>query len=295
MSRTAQTLAFVLATAAVTAAAAPARADDDPDKAPTIANLGKQASYAWNEEKPDSMRARYCLAAVDGLEKAKTPATASVPIEKNSGNLKKGTATLAEVKAECRRAYGASIIPRLQGSTAAGALMDELRSFDPSDNHAVNTIGPLVRNCNALTAEAVEYGLDPSQPVKLEHADAKWSGTLAELKTQICDKGAAALKAAVEAQLGPFKAVGIAGDKLDMIEEYYPLGFYIPGGSYSEGDTDPKALKKANVWFVISEGEACGVDKIEYFFKRYQFDKNQKIAKQSSKEYCGDPGPKVLK
>ncbi|MCE9574339.1 MAG: hypothetical protein K8W52_14425 [Deltaproteobacteria bacterium] len=292
MSRIAKTLACILAATAVTATGAP-RAHAD---TPTLEDLGKAATLAFSSSgTSDSSYASGCEKMIAALSEAGTPDSAAVTLERDSGKLKAGPTTFGAVKAHCRSAYAGAILPMMTGPVGAGAMLYELAHFDPKDPAKVASFERYVRTCNELTDEAVKYGLDPNLKVELDSGDGKWSGKLGEVKAQVCDKGTAALKAAVEAQLGPFKAAGIAGDKLDMIASYYPLGFYIPGGSYSVGATDPKALKKANVWFVISEGDYCGVDKIEYVFKRYQFDKNQKIAKTSEKKYCGDPGAKAVR
>lgn len=298
MSRIAKTLACILATAALATVAAPGAAHADNDKAPTIGNLGQQASNASSPDgSVDPYYASNCKAALTGLDKAGTADTTPVQITRDTATLKKGTVTYAEVKASCRAAYGKAIIKMMQQQgTGIGSLNYHLQDFDPKDNHSVNTLAPLVKICNQLTAEAVEYGLDPAQPLNLDYGPAsKWSGTLADVKPQICDKATAALKAAVDAQLEPYTKAGIGGDKLAMLAEYYPLGFYIPGGSYSQGDTDPALLKKANVWFVISEGDYCDNLKTNWHFVRYQFGKDQKLAKTTEKDYCGDPGAKAVK
>lgn len=272
------------------------RVHADENEAPTLANIKTQAEYMWSGSHPDASRAQYCLTAIAGFEKAGGAADASITLERDAGKLVKQAYPLATIKAECQRTLQAGLLELLQTSElGVAALAKKLETFDPNSNESVTAIEPYVKGCRKLVGQAIDAQVPASTHLDARYGDFKWSGTLAEAKTQVCDKGDLALKAAVMAQMAPYTDVGIAGDKLDLLASYYPLGFYIPGGSYSEGDTDPKLLKKANVWFVISEGDYCGVEKIEYTFHRYQFDKNQKIAKESSRTYCGDPGPKAVK
>ncbi|MCE9574340.1 MAG: hypothetical protein K8W52_14430 [Deltaproteobacteria bacterium] len=282
MSRIAKTLACVLTATAVTAVAPRAHADDDNEV--TLENLGRKA------ENPG----KTCLTIADALLAKGTAPSTVVPTRESYPALKQGS-TLGELRELCHAQTGKDILKSFSGPVSGAAMLFELKSFDPKDPNKVSSLEPYVRACNGAVDDALKFGIDPATVIDMSWGESKWSGPLRDVKAKVCAQGDAALKAAVDAQLAPYREQGIAGDKLDMIAHYFPLGFYIPGGSYSEGDTDPKLLKKANVWFVISEGDYCGDDKIEYHFMRYQFGKDQKIAKTSEKTYCGDPGAKAVR
>jgi hypothetical protein len=120
-----------------------------------------------------------------------------------------------------------------------------------------------------------------------------WKGTLAAMKHEVCDQAEVVATQWIEKNMGPFKKAGLKNDKYKYIYDEYPDGYYLPGAG--SATTDPKQLAKANVWFLVTEDGACDGGNTQYTYFRYQFDKDQKLAKQSSRTYCGDPGLKALK
>jgi hypothetical protein len=71
----------------------------------------------------------------------------------------------------------------------------------------------------------------------------------------------------------------------------------VPGGD-GWRTADPKKLAKATLWFDVSsrapgDGEVCAAKIFVYY--RYQFDKAGTLTKESSKNYCGDPGKRALR
>jgi hypothetical protein len=146
-----------------------------------------------------------------------------------------------------------------------------------------------VKFCNEAADKAIADGASPGAPILV----GELKTTLGAFKADVCAKSAAVADAWMDEVMGPYKKV-LKNDKYDLLFEQYPDGFYLPRGG-GESTKDPQELAKANVWFEILEGDAeCARGKI-YTYIRYQFDKNQKVAKRSTHDYCGDPGVKVLK
>ena len=92
--------------------------------------------------------------------------------------------------------------------------------------------------------------------------------------------------ALVDKMLAPYKAARMTGDKLAMIKENGgSTEYYVAKGTTT---LDPKKLMKANVWFEFFVGDECAHGKTQTMH-RYQFDRNQKLVKSTTREFCGEP------
>ncbi len=176
-----------------------------------------------------------------------------------------------------------------KASSAGHLVLSMAKAVAAHESADVDHLKKWVGFCNEAADRLVADGAGPDTLITVDETQV----ALGAYKTEVCAKGAAAHDAWMNEIMGPYQKV-LKNDKYDELFRVYPDGFYLPGGG-GESTKDPAKLAKANVWFEILEGDTICARGPVYTYIRYQFDKNQKIAKQSSKEYCGDPGPKVLK
>jgi hypothetical protein len=290
--------------ASVVAAATAARADEPAPAAPSVATLKTHASLALANHapagkpadwQPDHWRAASCVADADALVKAGTPATTSVTLDRDVGELGAGAHTIAEIRAMCAHAVGVAALNDLPVRVAATLDdMDDLAKGRIKEAEALRTSA---RDCHELVDEALAGGVAPDTPV----LDPKhgYRGTVAGVKQDVCNAAEDKLAKWTETELGAHKKL-LKKDKWALLLKSYPEGFAVPGQPAGTAPTnDPKVLAKATVWFDIQEREPsdddhCTAEKM-FTYVRYQFDKQGQLVKQTSTDYCGDPGPKALK
>jgi hypothetical protein len=163
-------------------------------------------------------------------------------------------------------------------STLRENLQDlkEGRTYDVRSDDVI-ALGP---RCAPVVDLAVEVlGAD----TKVTLAD--WTGAIGAAKAEICDPGAKVAAEMQEKKVGPFVKAGIKNGKMKILEQYdFGVEIGIPGGTFT---LDPKALAKANPWFSESTGDDCGGGRVITHVHRYQFDKDQRLTKESTKDYCG--------
>lgn len=110
------------------------------------------------------------------------------------------------------------------------------------------------------------------------------AGTLEELKNKYCDGAIAerdSKKAAFEA---PFRKA-LKNDKLGIFLDYRrEHGIILAGGDDSEV---PGKIAKARTWYTWRLGQNCADGRTKYIVRRYDFDAEHRIAKQTVAEHCG--------
>jgi hypothetical protein len=261
--------------------AAPLAAHADPD--PPFAEA---VSSAQSQDWPG------CLLSIDHTladREAHLDATTKVrTLDKDVGKLAAGSApTAAALRAECvaqaKADPNALRVWTDKMYLRVGDLLGDIKQMQehPYD-FSYDTLSHEVPMCEEVSDEAAEV-LGPDTQIEWE---GKWKGTVAQAKTQICGVARKAADLQKAKMLEPFVKAGIKNDKLKIIDEYnVSVEIGIPGGEFT---LEPKKLAKANPWFSSSSGDACQGDKVITHLHRYQFDGAQKLAKESTKDYCGE-------
>jgi hypothetical protein len=252
----------------------------------------------------DERNTRSCLAAYDKIHAAGLPDSQPAPIKSagSSNPLKNGAHTVGELHTYCQTKLAAFQAKEALGAAsgkvigAAADVLQQTKHADDSPQADLNMLKGMTEKCNQVVDEVLAGGTPPDTVIEV-HGGSEvypWKGPLSKVKDEVCARAESTLKKKYDERIGPYVKAGLKGDKLRYIEQNFPGGYWLPGGAYSDyGETDPKKLAKANVWISISYGEDCARGKT-YIFHRYTFDKNQNVAKETVKSYCGDPGKKAL-
>lgn len=175
---------------------------------------------------------------------------------------------------------------------AAQHGLDWLGEIDLASNHAENAakLAKVARECDAA--------VDTLSAAKLERVEvSRWAGgfvtiTIADAKATVCARLAKAAttfagdvttarKAAWERAAAPYKAVGISGERLELLVSLSGRALYGRGGTEI---TSPRQLAKANVLFEVLTA-ADGTVTV----RRYALRGNRVVGK-SSKDYLRRPG-----
>jgi hypothetical protein len=145
-----------------------------------------------------------------------------------------------------------------------------------------------VDGCVKFWPDALAAGVRPTDRIEttvtVDRKQVKISGTLAELEAKYCETARQQNDAKTAAREAPYRKV-LRNDKLDLWLNARH-GITLPGGDKAEV---PAKLAAARIWYSDRYGEDCTDGRSKYIVTRYEFDKNQKVAKQSTKEYCGGP------
>src|SRR4029079_9083090 len=113
-----------------------------------------------------------------------------------------------------------------------------------------------------------------------------YKGPLSGLRP-ICDRLLDMGTKKLEAETAPYIKAGLKNDKLKrLLDDHFNNRYRRPGGDLIDA---PDELMKANVWFLEFGGDPCGVDKVTDSITRYQFDKDQKLVKETPLTHSGDP------
>jgi hypothetical protein len=232
-----------------------------------------------------------CVLQIDTvLKHGLDPSTKYGALAKPAGDLAAGTnPTAKELRAECMKQ--AKTVPdtdkRWRDSLGSfvGAMRSQVKEMqDQPYDHSFKTLLQEVSACNAWIDVAIEVR-GPDYQLKLsDRVFGEWSGTTTAAKKELCGFAEAAANEQKAKRLGPFTKAGIKNDKLKILNDYdLSVEIGIAGGTYT---LDPAALAKANPWFSASTGDDCASGKITHLH-RYEFDKNQKLVRESTKDYCG--------
>jgi hypothetical protein len=168
-----------------------------------------------------------------------------------------------------------------------GDMASEVKDMQahPYDK-SYQTVAQELRGCDNSIALATEILGADTQVTFDVYQQPTWSGTVTQAKAQFCDAARQAVDAQKQKTVEPFTKAGIKNDKLKILEEYnFSVDIGIPGGDWT---SEPKALAKANPWFSSANGDDCAGGHVITHLHRYQFDKNQKLVKESTKDYCGE-------
>ena len=175
----------------------------------------------------------------------------------------------------------------------AGMIPEEIKRVTDGAVTTPDTLMSFTKFCYEKVDGWKAAGVSDSDIITFpQYSPFEWRGTFAEIKPTFCEKGTAAIQAYYDTQLVEHRKV-LKNDKYDMLKKQWPFGFFVPGNT--EAVTDAKSLAKADAWFYIVTGEPCAINKNNYRYIRYQFDKEGKLKKTTEKSYCGDPGVKALK
>jgi hypothetical protein len=220
------------------------------------------------------------------------PSTKVEALDRATGSFAAGaTPTGAELRADCvAQAKAVAPTERLWKETLGINVGDVVSEAEEMKAHpydkSYQTVAAEVRGCDGTIALATEVlGADTQVTFDVYEKPA-WTGTVAEAKAQFCDVARTAVDAQKQKIVEPFTKAGIKNDKLKILEEYnFSVDIGVPGGDWT---SEPKKLAKANPWFSSSNGDDCGGGHVITHLHRYQFDKDQKLAKESTKDYCGE-------
>jgi hypothetical protein len=139
---------------------------------------------------------------------------------------------------------------------------------------------PHFDNAQRAYNDAIKAGIPLAQIIGQEDA----TTTIQQLYEKWCLAGGAKLQAAEDARAAPFKKL-LKNDKLRIALQDTDY-IMLPGGAKAT----PERLAAANVWFEdASPSKVCPNGAQVHVLHRYQFDKQQKLAKVTDHEFCGRP------
>ncbi|MFH2005018.1 MAG: hypothetical protein ABI333_00395 [bacterium] len=160
----------------------------------------------------------------------------------------------------------------------AAAKLDEAGTLSKTD---IIAAVQSVRRCIAAVDLVVANGLSPNTMidtkhkgrVKLKHAKRRICLALRKRRDALMAKYEAAIKAALEAKLAPYKKV-LRGDKFKTFRDYSMYDRYV----YTRGRrrlTSPRAFHRASVWFQeLTFTHNCPV-RVCWRLRRFQFRGNR--------------------
>jgi hypothetical protein len=129
----------------------------------------------------------------------------------------------------------------------------------------------------------------PERRIRIGHDLVMWSGALSDLKQKYCDAPMKKVEAELDERTAPYRKV-LHNDKLAMVLGFNATATYVlPGGDAS---MNPAKLAASPVWFdstsaPSSEEQKCADGRRRTLVRKYEFDKQQRLVKTSTKEYCG--------
>ena len=275
-----RTIIYVLSSAALMTSTA--RADDP--KPPFDDAVGDAEGGNWLP----------CLKHVDAVVNDRDapldPSTKVRPLAKQVGPFAAGaTPTAAELRAECvaeaKNDPGKARVWHDEMLFVGGMAAEVKEMQEHPYDRTYQTVAQELVACDRTIARATEVLGADGQVTVDSYGQPTWTGTVAQAKVQFCDAARAAIEVQKQKIVGPFTKAGIKNDKLKILDEYnYSVEIGIAGGTYT---LDPKALAKANPWFSAADGDSCAGGHVITHLHRYQFDKDQKLVKESTKDYCG--------
>jgi len=304
--------ALVAVLTTTVALTAPARADDpktDLDKALTDAGFyGNMVNrFDFNDwlnsgdmTTPDE--GGKCLAAIAAAKKlgAKPDQPVKLPHE-FPGATKKGeysyVAPLSAVEKLCvQRDHELRALLAAKAVNKVQLSLDKIRGGYTPDETDVLLWRYDIKQCNEQVAAALAASVPAS--TKLVYTP---EHTLGTAKVDVCDalskakeeakgKQEAAVKAARDGQLAPYKKL-MGGDKLKLIDQYdmFSDDFELYGrGGYVIHT--PAELKKAKVWFMQLENDTDSHGRTRWHLRRWQF-RGDKLVKEKELRGRGEAAP----
>jgi hypothetical protein len=270
------------------------------DAGDLLSDLTHAAIGVWQYQHKDKGAAQKCLAAYDKVHAAGIADSTALTVDSGDTDnpFGRGAHTVGEVHAYCTSAIAeadraqATFELRNQVMSAVGGVLDNVKRANESPSFDLKDMDGQTEHCNAAVDRALADGASPDLELDGGNGAYEWHGTLARAKTEVCAQAEATRKKLYEKRFGPYLAAGLKNDKFDLLYKWYPDDVLLPGGVAT---IDPKKLASASVWFEVSVGatgsavRSCSGDAEVETLTRYQFGKDQKIAKTSSKEFCGAP------
>jgi hypothetical protein len=226
----------------------------------------------------------------DAAHKGVAGSTPFGKLERPAGDLAAGNNPTADaLRAECVKQANKVPDTDKRWRDSLGSMVGPMRTFvkemkeNPYD-HTYRTLLQEVRLCHAWIDVAIEVR-GPDYQVKLpDRSFGDWTGTTSAAKKELCGFAEAAANEQKKKKLEPYLKAGIKNDKLKILDDYdVSVEIGIPGGTFT---LDAGPLAKANPWFSASTGDDCAGGKITHLH-RYEFDKNQKLVSETTKDYCG--------
>jgi hypothetical protein len=140
----------------------------------------------------------------------------------------------------------------------------------------------IFKNCLKTYDEAIHAGIPPTEPINDSGNDLK--GTMQELRDTYCVAGQSKLDAANAEAEGPYRKV-LKSDKLRLwIRD--TTYFELAGG----GNLTPQRLAATNVWFQHGTPEkSCTNGLPVHTLRRFQFNAQHKLVKETVRDFCGRP------
>ncbi|MBA3542493.1 MAG: hypothetical protein H0T79_22955 [Deltaproteobacteria bacterium] len=287
-----KTLAATLL-AVATLAGSTAHADSP---AELLERLGKELQWAWTKDHDTGdwlvsntwhkgLEPAPCTVTLGELRAARVPATATIVVDQDGRDLRKGSHPLSTVRPACDAIEKAGMIVKFEEWV-----------IEAAQNSSTSSIQVFER-CLESYETILKRGVKPTDKVAarklyIGNNEVLWSGTVEELSTKHCANALKNAKAQLAKREAPFRAV-LKNDKLQMALRFNAAAEYaLPGGDTS---MDPKKLAAATVWFDAvsapsNEPQNCANNGApRTIVHRYTFDAAHTLVKTTSKEYCGTP------
>jgi hypothetical protein len=260
-----------------------------PPSLKSFLDYGRYYSYdaAKKEWKFEGDASVSCDTSVKEATEAGVEDTLSVDVPFDTPDWKRGPHTFKELKDYCARAKKSEAVYKLMGWAKTATDDDQ---------------GDLAATCikfyNQLTTE---YGLVPDTKIPYEGVSIvdpatgnPYVGTIEGARKKFCDPKAKKYLDAIAAEEAPYRKV-LQADKLAVAIGNISKAIYSAGRKELKTPAD---LAKSNLWFrVVSYNDQyCkhGAD-VKYVVYRYQFDAKQKLVKQTSENFCGNPPSSALR
>jgi hypothetical protein len=176
---------------------------------------------------------------------------------------------------------------------SAQQALGRINSNDEADVASEAELTKRAADCSGAVKDALGKGADAATQmsftdfiagkrvdvdVTIGEIDVKICQALAEKAKGLDERHAKAAAAAAEAKLGPFKKLGVAGDKLALVDKFWTevLG-------PNEANPTPQVVAKSSVLFRLIKD-----DDFNYTLMRYQFRGNKQV-RVTTQSFHHDP------
>jgi hypothetical protein len=279
-----------------------AQARTDDETSDLTSALARDARHAWEPYRKNftTKGVADCLMRYDHVHEANIPDSTVVAVDADKDNpLKSGTHTVGELHAYClasqaklehdekTRAVGDKLAKNVAWLTNAVVRVKTI----PMHLTNVKDLTGLAESCVEGVDEALAAGLPPEYVIDVGYGDTGFKGPVSAIKKDVCPRATEVLQQETklwEAQIAPYRKV-LKNDKLQYIIDY-DFAWYLSGGKSTD---DPGQLARSSVWLNIMTGgtnpKVCADGQEVQTLWRYQFDREQKMVRSTTQEYCGDP------
>lgn len=260
------------------------------DQSHIYSHDGGEWKYATSPWKPDHEE-HGCQTLLDAAKKDGVASTLVVDVPFDTPDWKAGKHSIADLQAYCDHQKKSSAVSLLAGylSGVGTDADDAVRCIDNWDYSVTEGVTKLV------DPDKIQLPYEGIGSFLVDKATGNpFKGTLNEARKKYCDAYA---KEALEARAkeeGPYRKVLKAG-KLQVYLEQKNRRLY---GAGKKEMTTAAQMAQSNVWFRLSsyEDQGCnGGSDHKYFVRRWQFDAKQEVAKDTGKDFCGEPPASAYK